>query len=186
MCPLQEAAVSPAGEKPSTADVSFPFQTHPLGSCFLPLLWERRDSRLPLSPPPHPWLSIRDVSQGECAQYPGVTEWLSHGLAKLLAFGVGFCLSLLFFFGCSLASHGWAQGVSSGAASDVCQGAASGMGCAQAPTSPVSPSSLWQLPDPGISRASGFIRMAVCRRFSAAVVLGPCPQHLGPAIKDFL
>lgn len=52
VCPLREAAVSPAGAKPSTADVSFPFQTHPLGSCFLPLLWERRDFGLPLSPPP--------------------------------------------------------------------------------------------------------------------------------------
>lgn len=46
---------------------------------------------------PHPWLSSRDVSQGECAQSPEVTEQLSRGLAKLLAFGVGFCLSFLFF-----------------------------------------------------------------------------------------
>lgn len=151
MCPLQEAAVSPAGAKPSTADVFFPFQTHPLGSCFLPFLWERKDFRLPPSHP-HPWLSSRDVSQGECAQSTAVTEQLSRGLAKLLAFGVGFCWTSFSFFGGSVASHAWARGVSS---------AASVMGCAQAPTSPVSRSSLWQLPDPGISRARGFIRITL-------------------------
>lgn len=135
-----------------------------------------------------PWLSSRDVSQGECAQSPAVTEQLSRGLAKLLALGVWILFVFsLFFSVCTLASHAWARGVSSTAAGgDVCQGAAPGMGCAQAPTSPVSPSSLWQPPDPGISRARGFIRIAVCRSLSPAVVLGPCPRHLRPAIKDFL
>lgn len=139
---------------------------------------------------PHPWLSSRDVSQGECARSPEVTEQLSRGLAKLLAFGVEFCLSFLFF----LVAH-WPHApsrqrclLSSSSRRGCLAGCSIRNGVCPATPLPCESFSCWQLPDPGISRARGFFRIAVCRSPSPAAVLGwgPCPPHLGPAIKDFL